>query len=310
MSVINQGTLDATNIVVEDNIPAGLVFDSGNFTVNSAGTVATTTIPFLAASGGTVSNQICFIIQEGFMGECLFNVAEIMAQGESIADVDSAPGNDDGDQSEDDEDSAKVAVGQVFDLALVKVLAAGSPTSFNPGDIVTYDITVINQGTIDATNVVIADYIPANLIFDIANNPGWNADATFNVGTVLSGTPGNSFTVSINLEISSTFVGTSIVNDAEIISADNILNQPDVDSTPNNDATPDDLTGNDDVNDTGGGDDQDPEVIVVVCNIPPVCSVVEQLTVSLDSLGQASVDPLQLDSGCLLYTSPSPRDRG
>ncbi len=297
VSVINQGTLDATNVTIDDNIPAGLTFNSGSPWTLS-GSLAQATIPFVAANGGAVTTQICFIIQDGFMGQCLINVAEISGQGEMLTDNDSTPGNDDGDQSEDDEDSAKVAVGQVFDLALRKVVAPGGPASYSPGDIVTYNIEIFNQGTLDATNVIVQDYVPDDLIFVVANNSGWNANATFNVASVPAGTD-TPVVVSVNLEISPTFVGSSILNDAEIIAADNALNLPDVDSTPGNDETPDDTNDNDDITDTNGGDDQDPEVINVVCDIPPVCNIVPQITVSLDTFGMASVMVSDLDNGSL-----------
>ncbi|MBP7273198.1 MAG: DUF11 domain-containing protein, partial [Saprospiraceae bacterium] len=48
-----------------------------------------------------------------------------------------------------------------FDLALTKILSRAGP--FVPGDTVTFQYTVINQGQIDAYNVGLTDYIPSGL---------------------------------------------------------------------------------------------------------------------------------------------------
>ena len=91
------------------------------------------------------------------MGTTLTNVAEITS--DDGVDVDSTPDNDD--INEDDQDEVPVTIGQTFDLALTKVLSTTGPIA--AGDVVTFDITVINQGSLDATGVVITDYIPTGL---------------------------------------------------------------------------------------------------------------------------------------------------
>ena len=77
------------------------------------------------------------------------NVAEVT--GSDQFDVDSTPGNDDGDQSEDDEDNAAVAP-QVADLELAKTVSDATP---NVGDVVTFTLVVTNAGPGDATGVVV-----------------------------------------------------------------------------------------------------------------------------------------------------------
>ena len=37
-----------------------------------------------------------------------------------------------------------------FDLALIKTVNATTPGPYAPGSMITYDITVLNQGTVDA----------------------------------------------------------------------------------------------------------------------------------------------------------------
>jgi uncharacterized repeat protein (TIGR01451 family) len=72
-------------------------------------------------------------------------------------DPDSTPGNDDGDQSEDDEDAATVAP-QSADLSLRKTPSDPAPAV---GATVTFTITVTNDGPSAATGVNVADTVPA-----------------------------------------------------------------------------------------------------------------------------------------------------
>ena len=63
-----------------------------------------------------------------------------------------------------DDDTSEVKINDPeFDLALRKTLSATTPGPFNPGDRVMFNITVFNQGNVDATNVVVTDYIPTEL---------------------------------------------------------------------------------------------------------------------------------------------------
>ena len=115
------------------------------------------------------------------MGTSITNNAEIVADGGD--DVDSAPADNAGDNpdanndstvdgnsdpttqdpNDDDFDPATVPVGQVYDLALTKILAESGP--FAAGDTVTFRIYVHNQGTLDAAanTVTVQDYVPADM---------------------------------------------------------------------------------------------------------------------------------------------------
>ena len=143
ISVINQGSIDAFNIEVEDRNPAGL---SSPTLVTQTGISQTGSGTYLISSigaGSSFSFNVEAFIDEGFMDDCIVNVAEITdardVAGTVRTDTDSSTSNDDG--TEDDQDDAKINVGQVFDLALIKVL---EPTDlrgtgpFEPGDDVRY----------------------------------------------------------------------------------------------------------------------------------------------------------------------------
>ncbi len=277
ITVCNQGTIDAANVQVMDMIPVGMTLsgaDMNGWAGPAAGPV-TNTIPSVTA--GTCSTvDIILTIDPTFMGTSLINNAQISV--DDGDDVDSTPGDnsqpndlpDDNDLTEtdggDDEDPEEILIGQVFDLALIKTVSASTPGPYSPGDAVTFDIEVINQGTLDAFAVSVIDYIPAGLILNDAAWTSAGADATQMVGNIAAGATANT---TITFMIDPTFTGTSIINDSEIFSADddtNVGNTPpiDIDSAPGNNATPDDIAGNDDTADIAGGDDQDPEEIMLV----------------------------------------------
>ena len=81
-------------------------------------------------------------------------VAEVTASDQF--DPDSTPDNDDGDQSEDDEDNAEVTP-ELIDLELVKTVSDATP---NVGDVVTFTLTITNQGPDNATGVAVEDVVP------------------------------------------------------------------------------------------------------------------------------------------------------
>lgn len=101
-----------------------------------------------------------------------------------------------------------------YDLALTKVLAS-TGAQYQPGDDVTFDITIYNQGVVPAYNVEITDYIPAGLIL---NDTDWTAGAGNTATYAYSGTiPAftGSAVVPITLQVDGTEFGTA-VNWAEI----------------------------------------------------------------------------------------------
>jgi len=167
ITITNEGTIDATNVVVTDMLPVGLNFVSG--TGFSATAPHTSTIASLPAGGAPVVLSIVAEIDNSFMETSLTNVAEITT--DDGMDIDSTPDNDDA--TEDDQDEAMVTVGQIYDLALDKTLITAGP--YIPGNNVTYEITVSNEGTFDATNVVVTDLLPAGMNF--VSGTGFSATA-------------------------------------------------------------------------------------------------------------------------------------
>ncbi len=286
ITVINQGDIDATSITLTDYAPAGSSLNDADWNAD-----ATFDLGALAA-GESTTIDVTLKIDENFQGSSLVNFAEISdaENAEGVEDIDSTPDADNNNDAggepgtptdnevneeapidEDDHDPAELILDQVFDLALIKELSSAGP--FAPGDDVTFTITVVNQGTLDATDVVISDYIPAGLSLADAD---WNADGTFDLGNLAAGA---STTIDITLAIDDNFNGSQLVNFAEISNADNLLGEEDQDSTPDSDNSNDaggqpdspadnELNGNGngtpgDDNPAGDEDDHDPASIEI-----------------------------------------------
>ena len=194
-----------------------------------------------------------------------------------ITDVDDGALQDD-DPIEDDYDPEQITINQTFDLALTKVESSTGP--YVPGSNTVFTITVYNQGTLDATAINITDYIPTDMSYTATGSTASGAlttvdGATANLTNNGDGTFvldalgfGDEVSFDIGLMIASDFMGTSITNYAEIVSATNGLGQVDEDDDlattgPGNAPT----ETNDDVNDAPDNgadqDDFDPETITV-----------------------------------------------
>jgi uncharacterized repeat protein (TIGR01451 family) len=335
IEVFNQGTLDAEEIQITDYIPAGLILDDPDWVETAGQATLVDPIPFLGA-GQTTTVLISFLIEEDYMDDRIINFAEISGANNELGldDVDSTPdateNNDAGGQpespaddsvsgdgtgtpgdgvagtDEDDHDPALILVGQIFDLALTKVLnETATPGPFAPGDAVTFTIEVTNQGSLDAENIEISDYIPEGLNLN-------DADWTEAGGIATLNTPipflafGESTTVDITFTIDIEYQGEDIVNRAEISGADNELDLDDIDSTPDdtegNDAggapdTPaDDAIGGDgtgdpgDIDSTTDEDDEDPARI----------EVVQVFDLALDKVLNTSATPGPFASGSIV----------
>ncbi len=303
--VINQGNVLASDITVTDYIPDDMTLTIGNTDffndLSNPGTAAAF-VQNLAA-GDTATLSITLTIDDDFMGDSITNWAEISE--DDGEDADSDPDADNGEETEspeddtvnnenddeDDHDPAVVDVEQIYDLALSKILTTtGMP---QPGEDVSFQVIVENQGTLDASNVEITDYIPAGTSLaggDFVTDP---TDASQAVATIGSLPAGATVTLDITLNINLDFAGSSFTNWAEISADDG----DDIDSTPNDDnfsepGETDDLLDDNVVTEDGmdGGDedDHDPafvllcEVAVVATNNGPIC---EGETVTLMETG-------------------------
>jgi len=151
-------------------------------------------------------------------------------------------------------------VKQVFDLALIKKLDGDADKKYKIGDTVTFTITVKNQGDVNATNVVIKDTLPKGLELD---DDQWNSNGTLKTPIALI-EPGEEESVQITCKITDE-VGEqdTLINVAEIESAENPYDLNDTDSTPGENPCSTDMSNDDNYDgDTPKGcDDVDPAPI-------------------------------------------------
>ncbi len=236
LTVTNEGSTEAKDIFLVDYIPSGLALVETGW--EKVGNRAELEQPIEAlAPGASASREITFFISPNYPGASITNSAEIMSAGGSddSGDNDSTPDN--GSQSEDDDDAASIVVEQtqqVFDLSIKKeVNTALTPGPYFPGQTVTFNITVTNEGNLNAFNIQVADYIPAGLeLADLDWSPIGNIAVMPDGIPYLE--PGESKTLTIDFTISSAVPSAQIENYAEIYAVFNGTNASDIDSEPGN----------------------------------------------------------------------------
>ncbi|MEL6122889.1 MAG: hypothetical protein AAFR14_04145, partial [Bacteroidota bacterium] len=257
IEIINQGNVVANTVEVTEYVPASIDVDiSQNTSIGWMNTSGTTpsfsyTGPLAPGQRDTIKLFGQFQIPPGGGQQSDFiNIAEISDAGDdegntigggTLFDADSTPDRDesndggggvattsddvvDGDGSgipgdddpatdEDDHDPLQLAY---FDVALRKTLS--SPTTpVSVGDVVTFDIEIINQGLIDVQNLVVSDYIPAG--YDLID-PAWmEVSPGVAQRTITDVIPfRTSVVTSIMLRVNSQAQAANLINVAEITS--------------------------------------------------------------------------------------------
>ncbi len=301
ITVCNQGNTIVEQVEVVDYIPTGLTLSDANWTLT--GNMATRNLTPGAGLpvGGLLPDvdscavtTITLSINADASPSTVLNYAEIKSSTDENGDTvdadstpdmnpdndgDVFPGDPHDDSLEDgpDEDDYDVADVPLFDLALRKTTSATPP--FALGDVVTFDIEVINQGNVDATDVEVTDYIPCGFSLS-PSSTAWVLNSADNTATttIPSIVVAGAVTVSIDLVIEACNDTDAYINVAEISAARDGDGNPAVDidsnadSTANNDnggqaGTNTDNTVN---NENGDEDDADPAVIVLTyCDICP-----------------------------------------
>lgn len=276
MRVMNQGNVETNNISVINYGLPGFTFDPvlnpdwkfvGSGYINSS-------IPTLAA-GQSHNISICFNIGDDIVDGTYVNEAEITSGGITgfplAQDYDSVPddvlGNDvggvvstindnnisgDGTDDEDDHDPALVSITHV-DLALTKT---SDSQLVKPGQLVDFNITVINQGSERIEQVRLIDYLPE---FTSLEDDSWHMlpedtsgrtvyqDVKFPNGL----RQGEEYTVSISLRLDDDIQPMVLINFAEIGSA------TDMDGNDISDLDVDSNLDSDNDNDNGGEPNSD-----------------------------------------------------
>ncbi|WP_272152157.1 gliding motility-associated C-terminal domain-containing protein, partial [Tenacibaculum aiptasiae] len=151
----NQGPSVANDVSVEDILPSGYesITQISNGGVLSGGKITWSDLT-INTLGINLTYKATVKAPTGVANEYK-NIAQITVS--DSGDIDSSVNNDDGDQSEDDEDSV-VIIPQVVDLSLQKTISNPTP---NVGDVVTFTIDLSNSGANTATGVSVEDVLPA-----------------------------------------------------------------------------------------------------------------------------------------------------
>lgn len=242
LTVTNDGPDAATNVEVEDVVPSGLTIGTiNNGGVNSSGTI-TWTLANLAVGTTTLSYETTVNAPTGTSGEYQ-NIAEVTASDQY--DLDSSPGNDDGDQNEDDEDSFTLSVSETADLSIVKNISVGTSTP-NVGDALTFELVISNAGPNDATGIAVEDALPAGVTLTSVNGGGAAAGNTANWSGLFIPNGGNIALTYVATVNTPTGTAGEYTNAAQITSSD----QFDPDSDPASGF------GADDLGDTLADDDE------------------------------------------------------
>ena len=180
LTASNAGPVSATNVQITDTVPTGVTFNAGASSNNCSlnGNTITCSIGTLA-SGASQSVTLAFDTPATLAcNSSVQNYATV-----SATEPDPNNGNN---------TSSIVATTVVCPAAQADISASKSgPVSVIRGNILTYTITVTNNGPDTATNVTVNDTVPTGLVYNSAgssNTCSLNGNTvTCGVGTLTSG---------------------------------------------------------------------------------------------------------------------------
>ncbi|MBK5233234.1 MAG: DUF11 domain-containing protein [Thermoleophilia bacterium] len=179
IKVENKGPDTATNVVINDPLPAGLTFvssaDCSSAAVCNIGTLA---------SGASKTVIIRVKATYAVAGTIVVNTA-VATQKEWEPTPD---------------DNTDTVETHVLGEANVEITKTAAPTDARPGDIVTYSLKAKNIGTAIANNVVITDSLPVGVSFVSADAPCVEATGTVTceIGSL---NPGEEHTYQVKVKV-------------------------------------------------------------------------------------------------------------
>ncbi len=218
VTVSNNGPAQAKNLIINDELPAGLTFISAT-TTKGTWTAPNWSIDTLNNS----ENAFLIIVASVDAGTGGTTITNTISNIQEQTDLNS---------TFDDNDEA-ITVNNIADIVLTKTADNITP---NEGDTVTFTVTVTNNGPAQAKNLAVTDTLPAGLTFVNAvpttgnwASPNWtigtlNRGATENIdikATVDAGTGGSTITNTISNTQDQTDSNTSTDDDIEVITINN-----------------------------------------------------------------------------------------
>ena len=189
IEVTNNGSAQATNVVLTDSLPSGLTATANNGTISQGSYNAATGVWNI---GTLINGASATLTLEG--------TVDVGQGGNTITNNTTAAVSDEDDPSTAGDDlTESVDVNNDAALVTVKTLTSGDATP-DEGDTVTFQIEVTNSGSAQATNVSLTDSLPAGLTAN-ANN-GNVSQGSYNAATGLwtIGTLDNGASATLTLE--------------------------------------------------------------------------------------------------------------
>jgi uncharacterized repeat protein (TIGR01451 family) len=231
LTVNNAGPDAATNVIVQDQLPAGYTFVSSNASQGSydSGT-GVWTVGAVNATGSAALDIVATVNATGPYG----NTAQVLASDQF--DPDSTPNNG---ASEDDQSAVSVvpavpgvipppaATSQPTPVVIIEdpfITKNVNPPFVQPGELVTWTIIVTNPGTLPATNITVNDNMPNEVevltVSATAGTISFSGQAvSFNIATLVGG---QSVTITINTRVRSSVASPfTIINTASVTNAEN-----------------------------------------------------------------------------------------
>jgi uncharacterized repeat protein (TIGR01451 family) len=198
ITVTNSGPGTATNVVVNDPLPAGIVWTTTTPGAVIAGGVLTDTIGSLAAGGSVV-------IHVG--GPTTSATTGTVTDTATVTSTNNAPGS-----------LSSTAIITVNDPKLAIIKTADAAT-INAGDTAAFTITVTNSGPGTASNVVVNDPLPAGVVWT-TTTPGAGIGAGVLTDTIGSLAAGGSVVIHVSGPTTSATTGT-VTDTATVTSSNN-----------------------------------------------------------------------------------------
>ena len=207
LEVTNAGPSTATNVVVTDDVPAGLTIQSAS---GSGWSCSTSGQTVTCERGSLLPGSSTITINVGVPASYLPDGATVTNTATIASDTDDPNGGNDS-ASED------TTIRTRADLSISK---SDNPDPVIAGLPLNFTITVVNNGPSDAQNVEVTDDLPAQTAFQsVTTTMGSCSESghtiTCDLGTMASG---GSAVISISVKVDSGYSGNTIENTAHVSS--------------------------------------------------------------------------------------------
>ncbi|HPR60422.1 MAG TPA: gliding motility-associated C-terminal domain-containing protein, partial [Prolixibacteraceae bacterium] len=197
INVQNNGNSDLHNVIVNDQLPAGVAFVSASHSGVLSGNIVQWSIPQLAANSS--------------MSVTLEVLTDIALPHRTVIYNTAIVTSDETDEPEPSNE-VEVLIEGFYQLEINKTAATDSVF---PGDVFTYHIDLVNNGPGIATNISVVDQLPSELAF-VSANYGGVYDNGFVKWQIASLTVGTTVSMAIEVELSESLAAGSVVRNVAL----------------------------------------------------------------------------------------------